>query len=27
LIYRHYRKQQQYRTPNDLIQYPNFITT
>jgi hypothetical protein len=27
LICRHYRKQQQYRTPNDLIQYPNFITT
>jgi hypothetical protein len=27
LIIHHYRKQQRYRTPNDAIQYPNFITT
>jgi uncharacterized membrane protein YidH (DUF202 family) len=25
--YRFYKKKEQYRTPNDLQQYPNFLTT
>jgi hypothetical protein len=26
-VYKCYQKKNRYRTPNDLLQYPNFLTT
>ncbi len=26
-LYKRYHKKERYRTPNNLLQYPNFLTT